>query len=1102
MSFDIWAVEGRFLMTAPLRTAGYIQLALTTALALAIILPPLIRRKRATATSEAGTLLALVFIAPLAELLLVVRLPETLTVPGLPLEPTAPSFSPLGALVWMAAAGFLGAPQAALVGFTAGIARGGWVTSSVMTPLSMALRAGLAAQIIGLGFQERSAQSLRQPLIAALLASFVLGLTRTGELFAHGSGDFYDALNFSLSLLPLVMLAALLDGGVAGVAGQLMRGTWPHAWRMPAQLRPAPFNRTLTSRMLTILLLLGVLSVLLSGSGQWLLARSALEDLAANSLRQQAQQAGEAVPFFIQTGRATIRRHAAEAADSLTTPEAVLPDLSQIQRQGGFFEGLKLFDAEGNEIGSSPGLLPGAFRGPDFDVAMALALRGVPLEVVVPPAAGAQAVQLVFLAPVTDPGSEEVIGALGGRTSLAEHPLFIPVVELALGAATGEVFLVDDSGSILLHRDPSSVMESYRVEPTGVSEVRRELAPDGTQRLAYVYSVPGYSWKVISQVPLRDIDRTAFPIASRLMLVLGAVGLVFLVFVYWSGQRLTLPLRQMARSAEAIARGDLAHSIDTQGEDEVGRLAASFERMRKGLKQRIQEMDLLLDASQSLASDLDLLQSIPPVLRGVRQLLAADVARLALRDAGERWDLASEALQSGEGEAWKGLDRQIVVLCEERGAFLLDNPARARAVLDVEVLPEAIGALVAAPVVMEGEHIGAMWLARARREPFRAEDQNLLSIVSAQIGVWLANVDLFQRAETERQRLSAVLEVTPDAVVAVDPEGRISLANPAAEVVLTTSHKKSVGMRAEDVIAYDGLKSLLLGDFHEEETRELSLDSGLVWAASVRSVRDGHGSSRGRVALLWDVTHYKKLDMLKSEFVSTVSHDLRAPLTLMRGYATMLSMVGAVNEQQKDFVSKILDGVDGMSQLVENLLDLGRIDAGLGLDLETAHMEEILEEVADSYRPNAVNKQVVLSVEVEPDGPSLQADRTLLRQAIANVVDNGIKFTPAGGEIVVKARHTQDQWHVSVKDTGVGIAPADQARLFERFFRARRPENLKTRGSGLGLAISKSIVEQHGGSIAVKSRLGQGSTFDIRLPLWPVLLQEQGEVTPDSALDK
>jgi signal transduction histidine kinase len=172
-----------------------------------------------------------------------------------------------------------------------------------------------------------------------------------------------------------------------------------------------------------------------------------------------------------------------------------------------------------------------------------------------------------------------------------------------------------------------------------------------------------------------------------------------------------------------------------------------------------------------------------------------------------------------------------------------------------------------------------------------------------------------------------------------------------------------------------------------------------------------------------------------------------------------------------------------MSQLVENLLDLGRIEAGLGLDIETVHLPELVDEVLETYRPTAVNKQIALEVELPAVMEPLKADPTLLRQAIANLVDNAIKFTAAGGSVTLQASQSETELTFQVTDTGVGIAPADQGRLFERFYRARRQETLKSRGSGLGLAIVKSIIEQHGGRVWVESKLGSGSTFTIVVPL-------------------
>lgn len=281
----------------------------------------------------------------------------------------------------------------------------------------------------------------------------------------------------------------------------------------------------------------------------------------------------------------------------------------------------------------------------------------------------------------------------------------------------------------------------------------------------------------------------------------------------------------------------------------------------------------------------------------------------------------------------------------------------------------------------------------------------------------------------------------------------------------------------------DELRELLRERGTEGGSAEISLDAGRTLFASVSVLHAGEAQTSGRVCVLWDITHYKRLDALKSEFVSTVSHDLRAPLTLMRGYATMLTMVGAMNEQQKEFVSKILASADQMSELIENLLDLGRIEAGIELALREVPISVLLDSVMNAYRPQAANKQIRLAIEMGDDMAPIEVDATLMRQAIANLVDNALKYTPAKGEVTVRAWQREGQQVVQVEDTGVGIAPTDQARLFERFYRARRKETLNVKGSGLGLAIVKSIVQQHKGRVSVDSKLGQGSTFTIEFPI-------------------
>jgi signal transduction histidine kinase len=223
---------------------------------------------------------------------------------------------------------------------------------------------------------------------------------------------------------------------------------------------------------------------------------------------------------------------------------------------------------------------------------------------------------------------------------------------------------------------------------------------------------------------------------------------------------------------------------------------------------------------------------------------------------------------------------------------------------------------------------------------------------------------------------------------------------------------------------------------------------------------------------------------MKSEFVATVSHDLRSPLTLMRGYATMLEMVGELNEQQRGYVKKIITGVENMSRLVNNLLDLGRIDIGVGLQVEHVTVLDIIEHVTSALQLQATQKNIALSVELPKDMPhAVEADQALLQQAVYNLVENAIKYTPDNEHVTLRTLSKPGYLIFAIEDSGIGIAKDDLPHLFEKFYRGKQREARAQTGSGLGLAIVHSIATSHGGRVWVDSVLGKGSTFYLQIPL-------------------
>jgi signal transduction histidine kinase len=884
------------------------------------------------------------------------------------------------------------------------------------------------------------------------------------------------------------ILGGLIELGLGGMGAEAFRQAFPGLWFEPRALVAAPYSRSLAARLTGTLLALGLGAGAVLTYTNWLLARSSAREVLAEQMRQTASETAAGIPFFIQSGRANLRQLAAEIGEP-SDARQLGARLGEALHRSAFFSRLAVFEPSGAIRAAAPDQ-PALDRSLPLEVeaALASALQGVPLEVVTTPATPGAGPQLVFFTPLGDPGSDRSAGAVVGWTDLSAVPLLQPILARLAAHSTGEAYVADHRGVILLHPNPDRWLARVQLPASGQTQLLTQIAPDGTRQLTYSLPMAGYSWVVVVTTPQRAVDALALRTTLRLLAALGVIGSLAIFGAHWSARRLTRPLRQMAASAEAIAQGNLEHSVVRAGEDELGRLAASFERMRLGLRGRLRELDLLLGASQQMASSFDLGRALPPMLSSLRELAQADVARLVLK--GRAPEAPAEGFQAGESSPdWKLLDEQVLELCARRGGFTLENPSRAGAVLELRGLAEPLEGISAAPLRNEDRFLGALWLGYRRPHTFARSETDLLSILAAQAGIFLDNARLYQRAEAERNRLLAILESTPDAVIAVDPAGRVALANPAAQVVLSGPAAQAIGQPADQYIESPELIRSLLQPNGEHAGLEIKVEGGRVLYATSTDVVNGLGQPVGRVMVLSDITHYKLLDSLKSEFVSTVSHDLRAPLTFMRGYATMLPMVGEVNEQQREFVDKILSSVERMSKLVDDLLDLGRIETGIGLQLKSISLPELLQDVLGAFRPQAVSKQIALEVELAQELAPVEADPMLLRQAVANLVDNAIKYTRAGGTVTLRAAQHDGRQLISVEDNGAGIAPADQPRLFEKFFRAHKEGEPGPRGSGLGLAIVKSIVEQHHGRVQVESRLGKGSRFTIAFPVRQLLAQ-------------
>jgi signal transduction histidine kinase len=232
-----------------------------------------------------------------------------------------------------------------------------------------------------------------------------------------------------------------------------------------------------------------------------------------------------------------------------------------------------------------------------------------------------------------------------------------------------------------------------------------------------------------------------------------------------------------------------------------------------------------------------------------------------------------------------------------------------------------------------------------------------------------------------------------------------------------------------------------------------------------------------------DITPFKEMDQLKSELIATVSHDLKQPLAVMNGYLELLLMHGRMDETGNGFIDMVRKSVQSMRQLIDDLLDLAKIESGIHLHLEPVDAQALIIECIDALKPVITNKNMVVKTDFPPNLPLLMADQSRMRQILINLIGNAVKYTQPDGQVQIICERRDQVLRILIQDNGMGISPEDQSHIFERFYRVRRPETDSIEGTGLGLAIVKSLVEAHNGKIGLESRLGEGTTFHVSLPL-------------------
>jgi two-component system phosphate regulon sensor histidine kinase PhoR len=341
---------------------------------------------------------------------------------------------------------------------------------------------------------------------------------------------------------------------------------------------------------------------------------------------------------------------------------------------------------------------------------------------------------------------------------------------------------------------------------------------------------------------------------------------------------------------------------------------------------------------------------------------------------------------------------------------------------------------------------------------------------------------LVDAVSEERSRLTAVLDSGSDAVLAVDAEGRVTFANRAVESLLQRRRQEAVGNPFVWVMPEDQVVQALRDAHQTGERQSLVIERPKGRFLQVSAAPIAGGGDWVALAAFHDVTEAKRVEDTRRDFIANVSHELRTPLASIKSVVETLQS-GALEDKSiaQDFLSRADTEVDRLVQMVTELLELSRLESGQApLAREQVEVGPMLEQAVERMRPQAERKALELTLEVAPGLPLIVGDAHRLEQATVNLVDNAIKFTPAGGSVRVSAQLVDSAVQVQVEDTGEGISAEKLPRIFERFYKVDRAR--EDRGTGLGLAVVKHTVEAHGGTISATSREGHGSTFTFTLP--------------------
>lgn len=525
-------------------------------------------------------------------------------------------------------------------------------------------------------------------------------------------------------------------------------------------------------------------------------------------------------------------------------------------------------------------------------------------------------------------------------------------------------------------------------------------------------------------------------------------------------------------------------------------------------KNRIRHLRALLaiadTASQSLSTEKILNDTLDKSL----EVLGFDVGYIRILDPDKktmvgRVSKGLTALSSGSVDLADRSRRHVAdILFETQKPYISPDVRKDTTFKNRTMEKQGVISAAYIPIISKKKTVlGTLAVGSRKRRKFSTEKINLLQTFGSQLGMALENAQLYDQVHRGKAYIENLVENAADIILSTDLEDRILTWNRGAEITLGYSKEEVIGKHLSTLLPPQRLHELaemrakveLDGALRDVEVESNKKDGTPIFLSlSVSSIADGDGRIVGFLRVAKDITEkrryeqrLKELDKLKSDFVSNVSHELRTPLTAIKGSVDNMldGLTGELNEKQSRYLTRIKSNADRLARLINDLLDLSRIEAGIKLNRMNLSLPTVVKEVVESLGSVAAEKLINLEIKTADNDLTAWADPDRVAEVLTNLLGNAIKFSPTGGNVTVSLARSGNNWvKVSITDAGTGIRPEEANRIFDKFYQVSHPEQPKATGTGLGLPIAKALVEMHGGRIWLESQVGHGSVFSFTLP--------------------